>query len=269
MRRFGVEQRKDQEGEQAEAPPHGVVNAELERIGRERVELLNERESLVREFKELQMEHESVLRESARLRAELYRLEELVRTREDALREREELVHERAHLRARIEELEGEVSHGRDDAARAETMLMLATKFADSVKDEARREAELVLRKAREHAAKVSSEQNADRHRAVLELERLQALTRETRERLSGFTSATLRLLQSELHERLDVSVERADVSVETSESMWTPVVAASTDGSERDLGETLRSEAATTAAAAPAQIVPSIPDPPEPPQRL
>jgi cell division septum initiation protein DivIVA len=113
--------------------------------------------------------------------------------------EHEQLVRERARLLERVEQLEQEVQRYREHAQRTSKLFLYVTDYADWVRQSARRDAELALRKARARAAKILGDLEKERRRVDNELLRLQALTDETRTRLSAFTTAALDILNSEV----------------------------------------------------------------------
>jgi cell division septum initiation protein DivIVA len=141
-------------------------------------------------------------------------------SREESLREREELLE-------KVRRLEEELERYRQHAQRTSKLFLSATSYAEWVRERARRDAELVLRKARARAEKTLGGLEHERERterellrlqaligetqktlADLELERertepelvrLQALTGETRARLSAFLTAALQVLNAEV----------------------------------------------------------------------
>ena len=90
-----------------------------------------------------------------------------------------------------------------------EQLFLFATNYADSIRERARRDAEVALRKARERAAKILGDSETERRHAENELLRLQALTDETRKRLSAFTTAALQVLNAEVETGRDNVSER------------------------------------------------------------
>lgn len=114
-----------------------------------------------------------------------------------------DLSSERDELLARVHKLERELERYRTHAERTSKLFLAATKYAEWVRENARRDAELALRKARERVEKL--ELNADRLewteaelvRRQDELARLDALTEETRARLSAFLTAGLQTLNT------------------------------------------------------------------------
>jgi len=180
---------------------------------------------------------------------------------EAARASREELLREREELLEKVRRLEEELERYRQHAQRTSKLFFSATSYAEWVRESARRDAELVLRKARARAEKTLGGLEHERERterellrlqaligemqktlADLELERertepelvrLQALTGETRTRLSAFLTAALQVLSAE-------------------------VEAGQGDGSKpalADLQDTLRRELASASLPAPAQL--------------
>ena len=153
--------------------------------------------------------------------------------------ERAEQSSERDELLAKVQRLELELERYREHAERTSKLFLAATKYAEWVRENARRDAELALRKASARVEKL--ELNADRlewteaelARRQDELARLNALTEETRARLSAFLTAGL--------QTLNTTVEPGDE-----------------DGSTRpvgDLHDTLHSQLASTSAPTPGLV--------------
>ena len=103
---------------------------------------------------------------------------------------------ERAELRRRIEEVEAELRRYRRDEALLVQTLMSATRHAVVVRESARRESELVLRKARAEASKRLAESERARREGDSEALRLRQIAEETRQGLTQFLSAALVKLQ-------------------------------------------------------------------------
>lgn len=119
--------------------------------------------------------------------------------RVEPLSEREEL------LLATVHRLEAELERHRAHAERTGKLLLSATNYADWVRERARHDAELALRKASARVEKLTlttRELEQTQHELVRlkdELVRLQALTDETRARLSAFLTDGLRVLNAEV----------------------------------------------------------------------
>lgn len=111
---------------------------------------------------------------------------------------------ERETLRAEVQRLEAELERYRSHAERTSKLFLSATNYAEWVRENARRDAELALRKARAKVEKFEATAGAlERTERELvrmqgELEGLQALTDETRARLSTFLAAGLQALNTE-----------------------------------------------------------------------
>jgi DivIVA protein len=111
---------------------------------------------------------------------------------------REELVEE-------MRRLETELERYRVHAERTSKLFLSATKYAEWVRENARRDGELALRKARARAEKLTvTASELERTELELvrvqdELARLQDLTEETRERLSAFLAAGLQALDKNM----------------------------------------------------------------------
>ncbi|MGH3135773.1 MAG: DivIVA domain-containing protein [Gaiellaceae bacterium] len=120
------------------------------------------------------------------------------------LPERVEPSGERQALHAEVERLEAELERYRVHAERTSKLFLSATSYAEWVRESARRDAELALRKARVRVQRLEASaddlERTERKlvRAQRELDDLQALTEETRERLSAFLSAGLQALNVE-----------------------------------------------------------------------
>lgn len=124
--------------------------------------------------------------------------------RENPLQEGEQPELEHAKLLAHVRRLEVELARYREHAQRTSKLFLSATKYADWVRENARRDAELALRKARARAEKLYAlehERERTEHEVARlreELARLQALTDETRARLSAFLTAGLEALSAD-----------------------------------------------------------------------
>ena len=107
-------------------------------------------------------------------------------------------------LRAEVRRLEVELERYREHAERTSKLFLSATNYAEWVRNNARRDAELALRKARSKVDKLEDSARAlERTELELasqrdELARLQALTDATRARLSAFVTAGLQVLDAD-----------------------------------------------------------------------
>jgi cell division initiation protein len=138
--------------------------------------------------------------------------EELLRQHQALLEKHEQLMRERTGLLDDAKRLEGELARYRDHAQRTSKIFIYATNYAESIRESARRDAEVTLRKARARAEKMLGDLESERKRAERELLRLQALTTETRKRLSAFTTSALQVLNAEVEEaRGDASTPPGD----------------------------------------------------------
>ena len=112
--------------------------------------------------------------------------------------------HERERLIAEVRRLEVELGRYRAHAERTSKLFLSATNYAEWVRERARHDAELALRKARARVEKLNTmARDLERTERELvrgqdELARLQTLTEETRARLSAFLTAGLEALSSE-----------------------------------------------------------------------
>jgi hypothetical protein len=104
---------------------------------------------------------------------------------------------------AKVRRLEVELERYRAHAERTSSRILAVTKYAEWVRENARRDSELALRKARARVEKLNrTTSELERTESELarmqdELARLEALTDETRARLSAFLTAGLQALSS------------------------------------------------------------------------
>jgi cell division septum initiation protein DivIVA len=118
---------------------------------------------------------------------------------------------EREELLAKVRKLEQELARYRAHAERTSRLFLSVANYADWVRENARHDAELALRKARAKAAKLEARAGAleqiERELELRqgELARLQALTDETRTRLSAFLTAGLDALRVEVEPAQDL----------------------------------------------------------------
>jgi len=88
----------------------------------------------------------------------------------------EEVWRQRADFADRIEQLEGELSRHRDLESLLRTTLVSAEKSAHELKDQAKREAELVVGEAHAEARAVTRAAAAERERLLAETRKVRAL---------------------------------------------------------------------------------------------
>lgn len=88
----------------------------------------------------------------------------------------EEVWRERADFADRIEQLEGELARHRDLETLLRTTLVSAERSAHELKDQARREAGLVLEEAHAEARAVTREATAERERLLADARKVRAL---------------------------------------------------------------------------------------------
>lgn len=88
----------------------------------------------------------------------------------------EEVWRQRADFADRIEQLEGELSRHRDLESLLRTTLVSAEKSAHELKDQAKREAELVVSEAHAEARSVTRAAAAERERLLAEARKVRAL---------------------------------------------------------------------------------------------
>jgi len=112
---------------------------------------------------------------------------------------RDALLQERELLLAKVQRLEVELERYRSHAQRTSKMFRSVTSYAEWIRENARRDATLVLKKARARAERTLGDVERERDRTERELLRLQALTAETRARLTAFTVAALEVLDAQV----------------------------------------------------------------------
>ena len=100
-------------------------------------------------------------------------VDELIRETADSF---EEVWRQRADFADRIEQLEGELSRHRDLESLLRTTLVSAEKSAHELKDQAKREAELVVGEAHAEARAVTRTAAAERERLLAEARKVRAL---------------------------------------------------------------------------------------------
>jgi cell division septum initiation protein DivIVA len=110
------------------------------------------------------------------------------------------------NLRRRIEELETELDRYRNQEQLMVDTLLLATRHAAAIRENARREAELTLRKARIEASDRKGTAELERDHAMAELLRLRRITERMRSGLSTFLASTVDELRREGVEEEQVS---------------------------------------------------------------
>ena len=113
-------------------------------------------------------------------------------------------------LRGRIDELEGELEQYREHEELVIKTLISATSHATAIRESARREAELTLRKARAEAEKRKAGAERERDDARNELLRLRRITEQMRSGLSAFLTAQV--------EELRLATEEAPASGQNQE---------------------------------------------------
>jgi len=124
--------------------------------------------------------------------------------RDEPLQERAALPNERDELLAEVRRLEAELERYRAHAERTSKLFLSAANYAEWARENARRDAELALRKARARVEKLrETARELERTEGQLarlrdERARLQALTDETRRRLSAFLTAGLQALSTD-----------------------------------------------------------------------
>ena len=115
-------------------------------------------------------------------------------------------------LGRRIDQLERELERHREHEQLAVKTLRSATSHAIAIRESARREAELTLRKARAEAEKRKIVSERERVDAKNELLRLHRITEQMRRGLSEFLTAKVEELRLESEEDLQASGRKQDL---------------------------------------------------------
>jgi hypothetical protein len=128
-------------------------------------------------------------------------------------------VPELAQALAKVRRLEVELARYRAHAERTSSLFRSVTKYAEWVRENARRDSELALRKARARVEKLNRTASelewteGELARMQDELARVEALTEETRARLSSFLTAGLQALNGKREDEADeTSPARGDL---------------------------------------------------------
>jgi cell division septum initiation protein DivIVA len=117
-------------------------------------------------------------------------------------------------LRRRIDQLEGELERYREQEQLVVKTLLAATSHATAIRESARREAELTLRKARGKAEKRKAAAERERDDARRELLRLRRITEQMRSGLSAFLTAKVEELRLNTEEE-EVPASEQDQGLE------------------------------------------------------
>ena len=115
-------------------------------------------------------------------------------------------------LRTRIAQLEGELEQHREHEELVTKTLISATSHATAIRESARREAELTLRKARAEAEKRMTGVERERDDARNELLRLRRITEQMRRGLSEFLTAKVEELRLEGEEGVPASEQSQEL---------------------------------------------------------
>ena len=131
---------------------------------------------------EIKASYERVWSEREDLRAEVMRLQGQAR--------------ENDQLRAELERIEPELEElkGVDQLLRG--ALVSAERTTEKLKQDARAEAELTVKRARKHADELNTKAEGDRRRLEQELEELEETTRQTKERCRELLTAALEAIE-------------------------------------------------------------------------
>ena len=119
---------------------------------------------------------------------------------------------EQGEFRGRILELEGELKRYREHEQLVAKTLLSATSHATAIRESARRDAELTLRKARAEAEKRKAGAERERNEARRELLRLCRITEQMRRGLSAFLTAKVEELRLDAEEELPASGQDAEL---------------------------------------------------------
>ena len=147
--------------------------------------LREERDQLIAQRNELVAAHERLIRDR----------NDLLSAHEQLLHEHDELREELSQTHERMRRLAATVERYQEHAQRTSKLFIHATDYAARVRESARRDAELALRKSRARADEVLADVVRERARTEREILRLRALARETRTRLTEITVGALRSL--------------------------------------------------------------------------
>jgi cell division initiation protein len=98
----------------------------------------------------------------------------------------EDVWRDRADLADKVEQLEGDLVRYRELETLLRTTLVSAERAAHELKDQAKREAELIVGEAHSEARSITREAAAERERLLAESRRVQALLRAALQTLEG-----------------------------------------------------------------------------------
>ena len=154
---------------------------------------------------EIKASYERVWSEREDLRAEVMRLQGQAR--------------ENDQLRAELERIEPELEElkGVDQLLRG--ALVSAERTTEKLKQDARAEAELTVKRARKHADELNTKAESDRRRLEQELEELEETTRQTKERCRELLTAALEAIErSDSRGRARLRAAKASCAARASE---------------------------------------------------
>ena len=109
----------------------------------------------------------------------------------------EEVWRERADLADRIEEQDAELRRFRELDETLRKTLVTAERSVDAMREQARREAETILRDAEARARSIIGEAHAERERMRRDLQRLRQTEREFRSRFRSVVASTQHLVEA------------------------------------------------------------------------
>ena len=125
--------------------------------------------------------------------------------------DRDALLQEVHELHRRLRRLEEDLAGYRSREELLDKKLQLATAYAARLTEEARRDGQIALRKARARADEILGDIERKRSRAERELLRLHQVTAETRASLSGFLTTALERLRVGLDDGAGPSASSAE----------------------------------------------------------
>ena len=221
--------------QQQHAQENARLHEHIRQLKAERHTADDERAQLQAEIAQLRAERAEEGRRYAQLQEKLTQLEDVRAGR----------VAEHSELVEKVARLEGELASYREQSKRTNKLFAVATRYAESVREEARHEAEATLRKARVHAEELVRDHQRKRHQIERELVQVEVQSRTAQEdllRLQERSRATQRRLTAALGVLAEVEGEQEDAPA---------AGAAELRGSE-ELQDALKKELASIAEPAP-----------------
>ena len=183
--------------QQQHAQENARLHEHIRQLKAERHTADDERAQLQTEIAELQAERAEEGRRYAQLQEKLTQLEDV----------RADRVAEHSELAEKVARLEGELATYREQAQRTNKLFAVATRYAESVREEARHEAEATLRKARLRAEELVRDHERRRQQIEREVVLLNEQSRAAQEDLHRLQERS-RTTQSRLTAALSVLAE-------------------------------------------------------------